>query len=290
MTKKTKRGGWMRHALLLATTALGTGAAVSEAAAQDQSQSAVGEIVVTATKRAENMQDVPMSIQALGEERLTELGITDFADYAEVLPVLSYSPSYGPGYNRPFMRGVASGENGNHSGPMPSVGTYLDEQPITTITGNLDLHLYDIARVEVLAGPQGTLYGASSQAGTVRIITNRPDPDAFSASYDLELNSISGGGYGQSGQGYVNIPLSNRAAVRVVGWAEHEGGYIDNRQGSRFYPTCYDSDPGPDVVVACDPAGVNDDNSDVAKDDYNTVDTYGARISLGIDLNDSWTV
>src|SRR5262249_59114000 len=94
-------------------------------------------------------------------------------------PSLSYSASYGPGYNRPFIRGVASGENGNHSGSLPSVGTYLDEQPITTITGNLDMHLYDVSRVEVLAGPQGTLYGASSQAGTVRIITIRPDTGGF---------------------------------------------------------------------------------------------------------------
>ena len=77
------------------------------------------------------------------------------------------------------MRGVASGNNGNHSGSLPSVGIYLDEQPITTIGGALDIHVYDIARVEALAGPQGTLYGASSEAGTIRIITNKPDPSGL---------------------------------------------------------------------------------------------------------------
>ena len=88
------------------------------------------------------------------------------------------------------MRGVANGSNGNHSGPTPSVGQYLDEQPITTIQGSLDIHIYDIERVEMLAGPQGTLYGASSQAGTIRTITNKPDPTKFSASYDLKGNFV----------------------------------------------------------------------------------------------------
>lgn len=287
MRKANKRSRWFAwNAILLATTAL---SGLSHAHAQDQeSAGGVGEIIVTATKRAENLQDVPISVQALDAQRLQDLNITDFSDYAQHLPTLSYSPSYGPGYNRPFMRGVASGENGNHSGSMPSVGTYLDEQPITTITGNLDMHLYDVARVEVLAGPQGTLYGASSQAGTVRIITNRPDTDEFSAAYDLEASTIRGGDPGAAAEGYINIPLSNRVAVRAVGWAEHMGGYIDNRQGSRFYPTCA-FDPDAEEVV-CLPTGVTDENSDVAKPDYNEVETYGARVALGIDLNESWTI
>ncbi len=109
--EKQKRQGLWR--LLFATTALAGVGAPTAALAQDD-ESAVGEIVVTATKRAENLQDVPISVQALGEERLVELGITDFEEYAQHLPTLAFSPSYGPGYNRPFMRGVASGENGNH--------------------------------------------------------------------------------------------------------------------------------------------------------------------------------
>lgn len=274
--QKRSAGRMAWQAMLFATTAL-SGVGAGQALAQDQG-GGVDEIIVTATKREESMQDVPMSIQALGQERLEQLGISDFADYAQHLPTLSYSPSYGPGYDRPFMRGVASGENGNHSGPMPSVGTYLDEQPITTITGNLDLHLYDVARVEVLAGPQGTLYGANSQAGTVRIITNRPDPSAFSGSLDAEANTIQDGGFGGEVQGYVNVPINSQAAVRIVGWAEHAGGYIDNVFGTRDYPI--------------DGLGINitDDNADRVQDDYNTVDTYGARVSLGIDLNESWTV
>src|SRR4029077_21025576 len=98
----------------------------------------------------------------------------------------------GPGFARIYMRGVASGDNGNHSGPLPSVGVYLDEQPVTTIQGSLDIHIYDIERVGALAGPQGTLYGASSEAGTVRIITNKPDVSRFKAGYSLEGNTLRG--------------------------------------------------------------------------------------------------
>ena len=107
---------------------------------------------------------------------------------------------------------------------------YLDEQPITTIQGPLDIHIYDIARVEVLAGPQGTLYGASSQAGTMRIITNKPDPSGFEAGYGLEVNSVSHGGIGHVAEGFVNIPLSDTAAIRLVGWNQHDAGYIDNKR------------------------------------------------------------
>src|SRR4029078_2032937 len=126
----------------------------------------------------------------------------------------------------------------NHSGPLPSVGIYLDEQPITTITGALDLHIYDVARVESLAGPQGTLYGASSLAGTVRIITNRPDPSGFSAGLSVEGNTVDHGGGGGVREGYMYIPLASNAAIRLVGWKEHDAGFIDNVHGTRTYPTC----------------------------------------------------
>ena len=159
----------------------------------------LGQIIVTAQKREENLQNVPLSIQAIDSEKIEELHLTDFADYAAFLPSLSYQSggqSGGSGFARPYMRGVASGGDGNHSASPPSVGMYLDEQPITTISGALDIHMYDIARVEALAGPQGTLYGASSEAGTVRIITNKPDPTGFQAGYDLEGNSVDHGGTG----------------------------------------------------------------------------------------------
>jgi outer membrane receptor protein involved in Fe transport len=157
-----------------------------------QQAGALEEIIVTAQKREESLQNVPLSIQALGAERLEELQISSFTDYVRFLPSVSFT-STGPGFGLAYFRGVASGENNNHSGPSPSVGMYLDEQPITTIQGSLDVHLYDVARVEALAGPQGTLYGASSQAGTIRIITNQPDPSGFAAGYGLEVNTVTDG-------------------------------------------------------------------------------------------------
>lgn len=270
--KSRRRSLWTP--LLLVTSAL-TG--VQTATAQEATND---DIIVTATKRSESIQDVPMSIQALGEERLENLNVSNFEDYAQHLPSVTFQ-QLSPGFARTYMRGVASGDNGNHSAALPSVGIYLDEQPVSTITGALDIHVYDIARVESLAGPQGTLYGASSLAGTVRIITNQPDATDFAAGYSLEANTIDGGDSGYVAEGFVNLPISSRAAVRLVGWSEHQGGYIDNVQGTRTYPTC---EAGPNNGTC------TIDNADIAEDNYNPVDTIGARAALRIDLNDSWTV
>ena len=176
------------------------GASVVQAQQPDET-SGLEEVVVSAQKRNESLQDVPLSIQAIGEKQLGQLKVDDFGDYVKFLPNVSYQ-TLGPGLSRPYMRGVASGENANHSGPLPSVGVYLDEQPITTINGPLDVQIYDIARVEVLAGPQGTLYGASSQAGTIRIITNKPNPDAFDAGYELTGTEFVEGDLGYAGAGF----------------------------------------------------------------------------------------
>jgi outer membrane receptor protein involved in Fe transport len=250
------------------------------ALAQQQATTSEGleEVIVTAQKRTESLQDVPMSITALGTQRLEELNVADFEDYAKFLPSLSFT-SFGPGFARVYFRGVAAGDNGNHSGSKPSVGIYLNEQPITTIQGALDVHLYDIERVEALAGPQGTLYGASSQAGTVRIITNRPQFDEFDAGYDLEGNLVDGDG-GYVAEGFVNIPVSENAAVRLVGWAKRDAGYIDNVADRRVFPTATE-EAGEEIFV---------DNAKLVEEDYNSVDTYGARAALRINLNDSWTI
>jgi outer membrane receptor protein involved in Fe transport len=246
------------------------------------------EVVVTATKREESLQNVPLSITALGTERLEELRVTDFADYVKFLPSVAFT-SIGPGFSRVFMRGVASGDNGNHSGSLPSVGVYLDEQPITTIQGALDLHIYDIARVESLAGPQGTLYGASSQAGTVRIITNKPDPSGFAAGYDLEGNAVRGE-FGYVAEGYLNLPVGEAAAVRLVAWSKRNAGFIDNVAGTnavagivngvRRFPT-WDAATGGNGAIT---------NAALREDGQNEVRTHGARAALRIDLDDTWTI
>jgi iron complex outermembrane recepter protein len=230
------------------------------------------EVVVTAQKREENLQDVPVSITSLGNQKLEELHVADFEDYAKYVPSLTYD-TFGPGFSRVFFRGVNSGDNGNHSGPLPTVGIYLDEQPITTIQGALDVHVYDLARIEALAGPQGTLYGGSSQAGTIRYITNKPDSGGFDAGYDLEGNIVDGEA-GYVAEGFVNVPVGENAAIRLVGWGKRDAPYVDNVPGTITYET-------PGVPVS---------NAAVAQDKYNDVETYGARAALRVDLNDSWTV
>ncbi|PSJ41023.1 TonB-dependent receptor [Sphingomonas deserti] len=231
------------------------------------------EIIVTAQKREENLQDVPIAITALGTERLDELQVNDFQDYARNIPSISVQ-SGGPGFNNVYFRGVASGENANHSGPLPSVGTYLDEQPITTTTGALDIHVFDIARVEALAGPQGTLYGASSQAGTVRIITNKPDTSGFYGEANAEVNTVAHGEQGYIGEAFINAPISDRIAARVVGWYRKDAGYIDNIAGTLVFPS----------------SGISFDNAELVEKDYNDVETYGARAALKIELDDEWTI
>jgi len=241
-------------------------------------------ITVTAQKRTENPQKVPIMLDVLGTQKLTELNVKSFDDYVKYLPSVAYEDD-GPSDAQIFMRGVANGSNGNHSGPLPSVGVYLDEEPITTIDGPLDLHIYDIARVESLAGPQGTLYGASSQSGTIRIITNKPDPKAFSASYSVEGDSVSNGGIGHVVEGYVNVPFNDHTAIRVVAWDKHDAGYIDNVPGTRTYPTWGGSISNENCtstpLLECTGA---------ARKNYNTVDTDGVRAALQFNLNDNWTI
>ena len=236
-------------------------------------------VTVTAQKRTENLQEVPVSIQVLGEQKLEQQNVADFQDFAQLLPSVSFNSAGGgvfpgPGFVQVYMRGVVSGGDGNHSGSQPSVGMYLDEQPITTIQGALDVHIYDVARIEALAGPQGTLYGASSQAGTIRIITNKPDPSGFASNFSLEANTIEHGGMGWVAEGMVNAPLGDKAALRLVGWMEDKAGYVDNVRGTRTFKT----------------SGITQDNEAMVEDDYNTSRVVGARAALRIDLNDNWTV
>lgn len=289
-TKRTRHepaSPWKLHRLPLAV-AIAMGMASSAYAQSDTAPAAPANgdraktletVTVTAQKREENLQKVPVSIQVLGETKLKEQNVASFEDYAALLPSVSFQSLGGgvfpgPGFIQVYMRGVASGGDGNHSGSQPSVGVYLDEQPITTIQGALDINIYDVARIEALAGPQGTLYGASSQAGTLRIITNKPDPSGFKAGYSIEGSKIDGGGIGHVVQGFGNFPIGDKAAVRLVAWSRHDAGYVDNVYGTRTFPT----------------SGITINNANRAEDNYNTSDTNGLRAALKVDLNDNWTI
>ncbi|WP_295633522.1 TonB-dependent receptor [Novosphingobium sp.] len=282
--------------LFLASSALTAPIAVSQAAmAQDASNVAQpaadapavpdSEIIVTAQKRSESLQNVPISIQALSTRKLDQLNITSFNGYAQQLPSVTFQALGGtPGTNVVYMRGVASGGDGNHSGSLPSVGVYLDEQPVTTIGGNLDVHIYDIARIESLSGPQGTLYGASSEAGTIRIITNKPNTTKFEGRIDTEINTVHKGGVGGKVEGMINVPISEIAALRIVGFYQRDAGFIDNVPGCRsFIPEATSQ------ACTAKAGGIVVNNAPFVKKNYNDTETAGGRAALKVDLSSSWT-
>lgn len=269
-----------RSALIGAGTAL----MAASAAAQD---GVIEEVIVTAQKRDQNIQDVPISIDVLGETDLENLGITDLEDFVQLFPSANYA-SLGPGTGNIYIRGISSGGE-SALGSTPNVAMYLDEQPITAVDSYLNPHIYDVARIEALAGPQGTLFGANSQSGSIRIITNKPDPSEFAASFDAEASSIRHGDVGYLLEGMVNVPISDRAALRVVGWLKEDAGFIDNVASSYTFNNgnvrAGLSDPA-DIATAADITVTNDE---IAEDDFNEATTWGFRAQLGIDLNDNWT-
>jgi outer membrane receptor protein involved in Fe transport len=234
---------------------------------------AVEEVVVTASKRSEKLQKVPISIQMLDSKALERLNVNGTQDYLKFLPSLTEN-STAPDDATFYIRGIASGSEGNHSGPLPTVGSYLDELPITTIGGTLDVHIYDINQITVLPGPQGTLYGASSEAGTVRILTNQPKIGKFEAGYDIQGDVVDHGGLGGVAQGFVNIPVNDHIAIRLVGFDEHDAGFIDNVPGTRTFAT----------------SGVTINNNAFVKSDFNPIDTFGGRALARIELNEDWSI
>jgi iron complex outermembrane receptor protein len=268
---------------LLASTTI-TPAFAQDAAPAEPAAEMQDDIVVTAQKREENLQDVPISIQAIGTRKLDQLNISTFNEYTQLLPSVAFQSSQ-PGVTTVYMRGVANGGDGNHSGSLPSVGFYLDEQPVTTIGGTLDVHVYDLARIESLAGPQGTLYGASSQAGTIRLITNKPDTSGFYGRVDGEVNTVSKGGTGGKLEGMLNIPISPDIALRATGFWQRDAGWIDNVPGCRAYL------PEPDpLACTTDTGGITVNNDRYVEKNYNDTETYGGRAALKIDLDADWTV
>jgi len=280
-----KKKSW---AALVTSAAFGVAAVAQETATPSSEAAATDadltEVVVSAQRRDESMQRVPISIQAIVASTLEQHQVNNFDDYTKLLPSVSFQ-SLGPGNSQLFFRGVTSGSEGDALSTQPTAAVYLDDIPVTTIYSMLDVHIYDIARVEALSGPQGTLFGASSLSGTLRIITNKPDPSGFKAGYDVQVNTFGMGQAGTSVESFVNLPLSDRAALRVMGFYQHDGGYIDNTLTSRTYQRPHTLADG---SVVDSPITVN--NSRFVKNDFNPVDTYGGRAALGIDLDDNWTI
>ena len=266
------------------------------------------EIFVTATRVERALQDVPVAVSALNPEDLDELGITNFSDYVLQLPGVTAGGS-GPGQNTIYIRGVASTTPNltvaGVAGLSPNVAFYLDEQPLAQPGRNLDVYAADLARIEVLSGPQGTLFGASSQAGNVRLITNRPEMEGFYGRAKLGANTISGGDGGSNFEFVVNVPVTDSFALRGVVYKDNQGGWIDNvratrdaSESARFRPEGAIRQNG--VAVASHRAGfqagvdlsninfIPADNSAIARNDINGVGYLGGRVSALWDISEDW--
>ena len=228
------------------------------------------EVVVTARKREENLQDVPISLSAFTAEDLKNLAITQFEDYATRDPSISFI-SAGPGTQMFIIRGASDGSNPNNSNASLT-GFFLDDMSLSWYGVQPDLHLYDIERIEILKGPQGTTYGAGSMSGAVRYITNKPDPGAFGAGVDFNAGQIEHSGQNWTGEGFLNFPLiSDRLALRMSVYSDVHGGFIDNKLITRDWVN-----------------GVVSNNAEWAGDDYNTQHTKGARVALKGVASERW--
>lgn len=278
----------MQASLLAASASMAAAPAMAQEAGDGER--VLEEITVTAQKREQSLQDVPVSVMALTSQAIEELGIQSFSDYVLQIPNISFKSFGMPGTATIFMRGAADGGDGNSSGSTPSVGLYLDEQPVTAIATNLDIHIYDIERIEALGGPQGTLFGASSQSGTVRIITNKPSTEGFEAGFDVGGYGTSGGDASYSLEGFANIPMGERAALRVVAWYVEEGGWIDNVAGTRTY-TLEGGYGYNEAYYPPAPYGrtATIDNNHLVEDDINEIEKTGLRAALRVNLSDNWT-
>ncbi|MDC3289473.1 TonB-dependent receptor, partial [Gammaproteobacteria bacterium] len=269
-------------------------------------QDTVEEIVVTARKKSESLQDVPLSVSALRESDLEEKGVNVFEDYLLQLPGVTAGGS-GPGQSTIYIRGLASTTpnltTAGVAGLAPNVSFYLDEQPLAQPGRNLDVYAADMARIEVLSGPQGTLFGASSQAGVVRMITNKPVMGESLSSIEVESRFTSGGDEGSKLEYMTNVPLGERSALRFVAYRDRRGGYIDQvagtlnaSQSARFRAAGTVRANGLPVSssrggfqAGADLSGVTLTNAvAIEKENANPVTYEGFRASVAHEINDNW--
>lgn len=290
--------------------AVAAAVAVALSAPAAHAQKVIEEITVTATKREESLQDVPIAVTALSESSLEQIGISNFADYVLELPGVTAGGS-GPGQNTVYIRGVASTTpnltTAGVAGLTPNVAFYLDQQPLSQPGRNLDVYAADLQRIEVLSGPQGTLFGASSQAGNVRLITNKPDRGEMYGNLKVGAATISEGDMNSNVELMLNVPVSETFALRGVAYYDRKGGYIDNVAGTRdasesarFRSAGTVRDNGVPVSAqregfqaGADLSGVTfleADNSSLVEKDFNDTEYRGIRVSGLWDINDKWSL
>jgi iron complex outermembrane recepter protein len=257
----------------------GSAAGMAHAApAPDASDSdAIQEITVTAQRRNQSIQDVPITIQAVTGDQLKTLNIATIDDLLKYTPNVTYSGN-GPGQGNIFMRGLSSGGSGNQSqsttAPFPNVALYLDDQSMQFPARNNDVYMVDMERVEVLEGPQGTLFGGGAQAGAIRYITNKPKLDVTEGNANATWGTTAGGDDNSSANATINLPLiADTLAVRATIFSDHRGGYISNVPGSISFP-------GSPIAT----------NGSLVESNTNPVTYTGMRLSALYKINEDWNV
>ena len=284
---------------------------------EDTNSKALEEIVVTATRREEKLNSIPLAIQALSGDSLEKLNVNNFEKLIEFLPNVR-SASRGPGTSSIYIRGLSTDTPGlqitGTAGSFPSVALYLNDAPASLPGRNLDIYAADIERIEVLAGPQGTLFGAGAEAGAVRYITNKPNLSAFHAGFNGNYSVTKGGNDSQSGSAFLNIPIiEDKLGVRIVVYSDQQGGYIDNVRGTYQLPfngnvgqagrlptgnpllvnqalaSCVGvaNCTGSNYIV---PTRQSINNDSFVKDNFNEAAYIGGRVALTYKISDDWSI
>jgi outer membrane receptor protein involved in Fe transport len=280
MGTRTRAASAARSRIPKSTIGLAVAAALAGAAAPgapavaatpEASAGTLQEIVVTARKREENVQDVPISIEVLTQKDLQNLGIARLEDYVFKVPSMSHN-TIGPGTQVLFCRGVSDGSNGNYA-TTSATGFFLDDSSLSWFGVQPDLHIYDFQRIEVLNGPQGTLFGAGSMACAIRYIINKPDVNAFSAGADFDGGQIQHGQGDYTYEGFLNVPLiDGRLGLRLSAFSASQGGFIDNLLTTRTWVN-----------------GAVSDNAPWARNNFNRQHQEGGRVALKGVLNEHWS-
>jgi outer membrane receptor protein involved in Fe transport len=282
--------------------------AATPVASNEAAADSLGEIIVTATRRSESMQDVPISMQAFTSTALAELNISTFDDYIKYLPNVS-SANNGPGQNEIFMRGLSAGaqpsQGSGSTAVWPNVAVYLDNQSGQLPGRNLDIYAADLNRIEVLEGPQGTLFGSGAEAGVIRYITNEPKLNVTEGSVKAGYGTTAHGDPNSDVTAVLNLPLiTDTLAVRGVFYNDRRGGYIDNvpatftRKNTDVgihyagYPAVNGQCPDglPNAGFCVPPGSPTLNNNSIAGRAINPATYQGLRVEALYKINDDWDV
>lgn len=278
-------------AAILGSTSGGLAQAATATDTADTSSDTIQEITVTAQRRVENIQDVPITVQALTGETLKQLNVTTFDDFVKFVPNVT-TANLGPGQSSIFMRGLSVGVTGQQgtgtTGPIPNVAVYLDDQSAALPGRNLDVYAADMERIEVLEGPQGTLFGSGAEAGVLRYITNKPKLDVTEGDVNAGYSYTAHGDPNTNIDAMINLPLiADTLAVRGVIYNDSRGGYINNvaatwnRQGTDEGLTRKNGG-----VAPADSVSIN--NNNLVGNAINPVTYTGLRFSALYKINDDW--